>query len=58
MKRTTFRILGFAFLLIGAFSLTLPAQTPGLMSVDEVQPGMKGEIKRINNKPPQRLVRA
>jgi hypothetical protein len=47
MNRTTLRILAFAFLLIGAFSLTLSAQDSKFMSVDDVRPGMKGIGKTV-----------
>src|SRR5262245_31925229 len=46
-KNTTTRMIAFAFLLLGAFSLQLPAQTTQFMSVDEVRPGMKGFGKTV-----------
>jgi len=45
MKKTT--LVSFAFLLIGAFSLTVSAQTTTFMSADEVRPGMKGYGKTV-----------
>jgi hypothetical protein len=47
MNKTTRRIASLAFLLIGAFSLTLSAQDIKFMSVDEVRPGMKGFGKTV-----------
>ena len=47
MNKTTRRIAPLAFLLIGAFSLTLSAQDIKFMSVDEVRPGMKGFGKTV-----------
>jgi SpoIVB peptidase S55 len=47
MIKTIPRVFSFAFLLIGAFSLTLSAQTTQFMSVDEVRPGMKGIGKTV-----------
>ncbi len=47
MKNTTFRIVPLALLLIGAFSLTLSAQSTQFMSVDEIRPGMKGFGKTV-----------
>src|SRR5262244_1991668 len=47
MNKTSPCIFFFAILLIGAFSLTLPAQTSQFMSVDEVRPGMKGFGKTV-----------
>src|SRR5215831_11624156 len=42
MKRTILRFLPYALLLNAAFSLTAFGQATKFMSVDEVQPGMKG----------------
>src|SRR5215470_7359685 len=47
MNKTTCRSFFLLILLISAFSLTLSAQTPQFMSVDEVQPGMKGIGKTV-----------
>src|SRR5436190_18461294 len=47
MKKTSLVILSFALLLIGAFSPTLSAQTVKFMSVDEIQPGMRGYGKTV-----------
>src|SRR5207244_7499682 len=47
MKKTTLRTLSSAIVLIGAFSLTLFAQTTRFMSVDEVRAGMKGYGKTV-----------
>jgi SpoIVB peptidase S55 len=47
MKRITPRILGFAFLVCAAFSLSLQAQTTSFMTADEVRPGMKGYGKTV-----------
>jgi SpoIVB peptidase S55 len=47
MKKTTLRTLSSAIVLIGAFSLTLFAQTTRYMSVDEVRAGMKGYGKTV-----------
>src|SRR5262245_2939282 len=42
MNKVTCRSFSLLILLIGAFSLTLSAQTSQFMSVDEVRAGMKG----------------
>jgi len=47
MNKATCRCFSLLILLIGAFSLTLSAQTPQFMSVDEVRPGMKGFGKTV-----------
>src|SRR5215470_5088224 len=47
MNKTTCRSFFLLILLISAFSLTLSAQTPQFMSVDEVRPGMKGFGKTV-----------
>jgi hypothetical protein len=47
MKQPTLRIISFAVLLLGSFSLTLSAQTNNFMSVDDVRPGMKGFGKTV-----------
>src|SRR5215831_10844551 len=47
MNKTTCRSFSLLILLISAFSLTLSAQTPQFMSVDEVRPGMKGIGKTV-----------
>jgi hypothetical protein len=47
MNKVTCRSFSLLILLIGAFSLTLSAQTPQFMSVDEVRPGMKGFGKTV-----------
>src|SRR5437762_10363683 len=47
MKIRTLHRLAVAFLLIGAFSLSLSAQTVKFMSVDEIRPGMKGFGKTV-----------
>src|SRR5437762_3719206 len=47
MKIRTLHRLAVAFLLIGAFSLSLSAQNTKFMSVDEIRPGMKGIGKTV-----------
>src|SRR5262250_1805972 len=47
MNKVTPRSFSLLILLIGAFSLTLSAQTAQFMSVDEVRPGMKGFGKTV-----------
>src|SRR2546428_9552682 len=47
MKKTTLHFLFLTVLLIGAFSLTVSAQTTQFMSVDEIRPGMKGIGKTV-----------
>src|SRR5215510_11323757 len=47
MNKTTCHSFFLLILLISAFSLTLSAQTPQFMSVDEVRPGMKGFGKTV-----------
>jgi SpoIVB peptidase S55 len=47
MNKVTCRSFSLLILLIGAFSLTLSAQTSQFMSVDEVRPGMKGFGKTV-----------
>src|SRR5215475_9553021 len=47
MNKVTCRSFSLLILLIGAFSLTLSAQTSQFMSVDDVRPGMKGFGKTV-----------
>src|SRR5215470_19592150 len=47
MNKATCPRFSLLILLIGAFSLTLSAQTAQFMSVDEVRPGMKGVGKTV-----------
>src|SRR5215470_12642996 len=47
MNKATCPRFSLLILLIGAFSLTLSAQTTQFMSVDEVRPGMKGFGKTV-----------
>src|SRR5215510_11760044 len=47
MNKTTCHSFFLLILLISAFSLTLSAQTPQFLTVDEVRPGMKGIGKTV-----------
>src|SRR3954453_23848014 len=47
MKTKTLRFVPFSLLLLGAFSLSLSAQSQKMMSVDEIKPGMKGYGKTV-----------
>lgn len=47
MKIKTLRFVSFSLLLLGAFSLSLAAQSIQFMSADEVRPGMKGYGKTV-----------
>ncbi len=47
MKTKTLRFVPFSLILIGAFSLSLSAQSQKFMTVDEIKPGMKGYGKTV-----------
>src|SRR3954451_15136748 len=47
MKTKTLRFVPFSLLLLGAFSLSLSAQSQKFMTVDEIKPGMKGYGKTV-----------
>src|SRR3954468_5283289 len=47
MKTKTLRFVPFSLILLGAFSLSLSAQSQKFMTVDEIRPGMKGYGKTV-----------
>ena len=47
MKTKTLRFVPFSLILLGAFSLSLSAQSQKFMTVDEIKPGMKGYGKTV-----------
>src|SRR3954464_9758639 len=47
MKTKTLRFVPFSLILLGAFSLSLSAQSQKFMTVDEIKPGMKGFGKTV-----------